>query len=282
MRNLQIPQAMTAAILALVFGGGAGAQTKEAEPAPDYGACPKDHEKWIKERFQSGFLSAYAGQPTIWPPQRYSFHMPILGTSVGYLVPVMAELTRGNQMFLGKQLYGFIFRNDEMIREINPNIMRNLRIAEGVGPFPKDERDWKEGHSSTSANPVTFEFVLPGETVQNWSELVSVQIVSGVSLNVDVGRFVADIEAQHKSKMPGCALVKQQVLSSTPTSVLYEQSLVDCAPFRNEYSIRKAIRGPRTISEVSYAKTSELSDAEKTKWKGIVGKTAMLGDCSLP
>jgi hypothetical protein len=269
-------------LLFSILAGCATPPTKEETAALDYGACPKDHEKWIKERFQSGLISAYAGEPTIWPPQRYSYRDPFLGSTVGYLVPVMADLTRGNRMFLGRQLYGFMFRNGEMVREINPNIMRNLKISTGIGPFPKDERDWKEGHTATSANPIVIEYVLPGETVQNWTELVTLLIVSNVSLNVDATRFAADVEAQHRSRKPGCALVAQRVLSSNPTSVLYEQSLVNCAPFRDEFSIRKAIRGPTTISEVSYAKTSKLTDLEKKKWVEIVGRTVLLDECSKP
>jgi hypothetical protein len=261
---------------------GARAQSKDADAAPDYGACPKNHEKWIKDRFQSGFLTAYAGEPTIWPPQRYSYRDLFSGTVVGYLVPVMAELTRGNPNFIGRQLYGFMFKNDEMVKEINPNAMRSLRISENVGPFPKDEREWKEGHSTKGTNPLTIEYVIPGETVQNWSELVTVQILSNVSLNIDAARFVAAVEKQHRSKTPGCAVVAQRVLASTPTSVMYEQSLVNCAPFRDEFSVRKVIRGPLAISEVSYAKTSELTDEEKKKWLEIVGKTDLMSECSKP
>ncbi len=258
------------------------AQPKEAEATADHGPCPKDYEKWIKERFQSGFLNAYAGEPTIWPPQKYSYRDLLLGNVVGYLVPVMAELTRGNRLFLGKQLYGFLFKNDEMVREINPNIMRSLNIREAVGPFPKDEREWKEGNAATSSNPIIIEYVLPSETVQNWSELITVQIVSNVSLEFDARRFVAEIEKQHKSRKPGCEIISQSVLSSDATSVLYEQSLVNCAPLRNEFSIRKVIRGPRAISEVSYAKASELTDAEKKTWTEIVGKTTLLSACPKP
>lgn len=261
---------------------GAGAQSTDADAAPDHGACPKDHEKWIKERFRSGFLTAYAGEPTIWPPQKYSHRDLFFGTVVGYLVPVLAEQTRGAPASSGRQLYGFMFKNDEMVREIHPNIMRNVRISENIGPFPKDEREWKEGHSTKGSSPITIEYVIPGETVQNWSELVTVQIVSNVSLNIDAARFVVAVEQQHRSKKPGCAVVEQRVLSSTPTSVLYEQSLVNCAPFRDEFSIRKVIRGPLAISEVSYAKTSELTDEEKKKWLEIVGKTDLMSECSKP
>jgi hypothetical protein len=194
----------------------------------------------------------------------------------------MAELTRGNPNFIGRQLYGFMFKNEEMVKEINPNSMRGVRISESIGPFPKDEREWKEGHATKDTNPLTIEYVIPGETVQNWSELITVQILSNVSLNIDAARFVAAVEKQHRSKKPGCAVITQRVLSSTPTSVMYEQSLVNCAPFRDEYSIRKVIRGPLAMSEVSYSKTSELTGEEKKKWSEIVAKTDVMSECSKP
>ena len=235
----------------------------------------------IKDRFQGGLLTAYAGEPIIWPPRQYWYRDPFAGSTLhaGYLVPVMAEQTRGNQLFLGKRLYGFLFRNDELVREINPNIMRSLNVPERVGPFPKDERNWKVGHSSKGSNPLVIEYVLPGETVQNWSELVTVQIVSGVSLDVSAAGFVADMADRNKSGKPGCATVSQQILESTPTEVLYEQTLAGCAPFRDEYSIRKAIRGPRTLTEVSYSRTTAMSDAEKRKWVEIVGRTTSMNAC---
>ncbi len=268
-------------LLLSFLAGCATPPTKEELAALDYGACPRNYEKVIKERFQSGLLSAYAGEPIIWPPRQYWYKDPFAGGTLhaGYLVPVMAELTRGNQLFLGKQLYGFLFKNDELVREINPNIMRSLSIPERVGPFPKDERDWKEGHSSKGANPLILEYVLPGETVQNWSELVTVQIISGVSLNVSAAKFVADMADQHKSRKPGCATVSQKILASTPTEVLYKQALVKCAPFRDEYSIRKAIRGPRSLTEVSYSKTTAMSDFDERKWVEIVGRTTSINEC---
>lgn len=269
-------------ILLLFFlTGCATPPAKEEIAALDYGTCPQNHDKVIKERFQSGPLNAYAGDPIIWPPQKFWHKVPFAGSTLhaGYLVPVMAELTRGNQLLLGKHLYGFLFKNDQLVRVIYPNFMQSLNIPERVGPFPKDERDWKEGHSSLGTNPIVIEYVLPGETVQNWSELVTVQIVSNVSLNVSAAEFVADIAEQHKSRKPGCATVAQRIRASSPTEVLYEQTLAKCAPFRDEYSVRKAIRGPRSLTEVSYSKTTAMTDTEKQKWAEIVGQATSLNEC---
>jgi hypothetical protein len=255
--------------------------TEEEIAGLDYGACPQNHEKVIKERFQSGLLSAYAGEPILWPPQTYWYKDPLVGGTLhaGYLVPVMADLTRGNQLHLGKQLYGFLFKNDELVKEINPSIMQSLTVSESVGPFPKDEREWQEGYSAAQGDQMILEYVLPDETVEDWSELVSVQMLSNVSLDISAGQFVATSAETAKSMEPGCAIVLHTILTSTPTEVLYEQTLAKCAPVRDEYSIRKTIRGPRSLTEVSYSKTSEMTDMEKQKWAGIVGQATSLNEC---
>ena len=41
--------------------------------------------------------------------------------------------------------------------------------------FSLDGRDWSEGYKSSSNGYFVFELVLPGETVHNWSELVTIQ-----------------------------------------------------------------------------------------------------------
>ena len=195
----------------------------------------------------------------------------------GYLVLVMAEQTRGNAQFMGKQLYGFLFKDDELVKTFNPIQMRSLGTRESVGPLPKDERNWKVGHSASHDNQLIEEWVLPEETVQNWSELISVQIFSNVPLHMTPEKIAAGAAELHKKS---CADVSQKVLASSQTELLYEQKTANCAPFRDEYSIRKAIRGPRTMTEVSYATTTVMNDAEKKKWTEIIGRVKLLNECA--
>jgi hypothetical protein len=269
-------------IIAIFLSACVTMPTEEEIAALDYGTCPRNYEVKIKEQFKDGLLTRYSDELIIWPPQQYWYKAPPQEGGqlyAGYLVPTMAEQTLGASLTAGKQLYGFMFKNDQLVTTIIPMMMQNLDINEAVGPFPKDERDWKLGYRKLDANPILFEFVLPGETVQDWSELVSVQIISNVSLNLSVSKFVADVADQRRSTKPGCAIVSQKILASTPTELLYEQTLAKCAPFRDEYSVRKAIRGPRSLTDVSYTKISEMEDAEKRKWAEIVGRTTSINEC---
>lgn len=270
-------------LLPLFFlAGCASLPSKEEITNLDYGTCPQNYEATIKEQFKGKLLTRYSDELNIWPPQKHWYRTsPIKGNRLlaGYLVPVIAEQTFGPNPSAGKQLYGFIFFNDQMIESINPVFMQDHSIKEAVGPIPRDEREWQVGYSNTEGNQVILEYVIAGETVQNWSELVTMQVISNVSPAYSADKFVTDIANQHKSKNPGCTTVSHKILASTPTEILYEQELADCAPYRDEYSIRKAIRGPRTLTEVSYSKTTALSDNEKRKWAEIVGRTTFLNEC---
>jgi hypothetical protein len=267
--------------LSVVVAGCATPPNKEELAALDYGACPQNYEAKIKERFQSGVLVAYSGEPIIWPPQRYWYKAPPIEGSklyAGYLVVVMVDQKRGSPQLQGKQLYGFLFKDDELVKKLDPMQMYSLGTQEAVGPIPKDERDWKVGHSAHNKNQLIEEWVLPGETVQNWSELISLQIYRNVSLEVTPEKVVAIAAQLHKKT---CSDVSQKAHSSSPTELLYEQTTRNCAPIRDEYSIRKTIRGPRTMTEVSYAKTTVMNDAEKKKWTEIVGRAKFLNECAL-
>jgi hypothetical protein len=270
-----------ALFLSAVVAGCATPPTKEELAALDYGACPRNYEAKIKEHFQSGLLVAYSGEPVIWPPQKYWYKAPPLEGSklyAGYLVVVMVDQKRGSPQLQGKRLYGFLFKDDELVKKLDPMQMNFLGTQEAVGPIPKDERDWKVGHSAHNENQLIDEWVLPGETVQNWSELISVQIARNVPLNVTPEQLVAIANQLHKKT---CADVSQKVLNSSSTELLYEQTTRNCAPIRDEYSIRKSIRGPRTMTEVSYTRTTVMNDAEKKKWTEIVGRAKFLTECAL-
>ena len=267
-------------LLNVLLSGCASPPTKDELAALEYGECPQNYEAKIKDEFKGGLLVAYASEPIIWPPQKYWYRAPMNSKlDAGYLVIVMADQTRGAPELLGRKLYGFLFKDDEIIRKLAPTQMYYLGIEEGVGPIPRDEREWTQGFSDGNASQVIVEFVPPGQTVQNWSELVTLQMFRNISLDMLPETVVAASGEMHKNKQPGCAVVSQETLASSPTEMLYAQTLASCAPMRDEYSIRKSIRGPRTISEVSYSTTTEMTEAEKEKWTEIVGRTRLLSSC---
>jgi hypothetical protein len=78
-----------------------------------------------------------------------------------------------------------------------------------------DSRPWKLGWKNATAISITHEYILPGQTVERWSELVTTQQFG----NLKPETFAANMIRELKS-LP--ANPKTNIISSTPDSVLYE------------------------------------------------------------
>ena len=203
----------------------------------------------------------------------------VAGLIAGYLVVAQVEQTRGSPHWLGKRLYGFIFHDDKLIRKLNPDAMRWVRIPQDIGPIAMDERGWQVGHEAENDRQSLVEFVLPGETVNNWSELYTMQVIHGVPLHLGAADMIMTDENAETVRLPSCTVIEQEMLSQTATEVLYTQTLSQCAPMRDEYSVRKILRGPTTITEVSWSKTSPITDEERRRWTGLLGQVSFLSNC---
>jgi hypothetical protein len=277
---------LTAFFALILIAGCVTPPTKEEIANLDYGSCPNTHLEKIKSHFQSGLLTAYEGEPVVWPPRKFWYqsvdHSSPLDLGklyAGYLVPVMANKTRGltdTQFPVGEQIYGFLFKNDELVKLISPVTMAQLTISEQFGPLPTDKRDWKIGNSGGKGNQSIVEWVIQGESVQNWSELITLQTFAHVPLKITPEYLAKGAESSFKKR---CARVTQTTLFTTRTEIIVERAASECAPSRDEYAIEKYIRGPYTIHHVAYAKTVPLNDTERQKWTALIKRATIFGDC---
>lgn len=259
----------------------ASAPTPEELANLDYGTCPGTHEATIRAYFQNKLLppTMYEGEPVLWPPKRFYIKMsPLLGGELisGYLVLAAQQQTFGPDASQGLHLWGFVFRGDELVKRLDPAIIESISLESGVGPVPLDERDWDEGHSASQGGQSVAEYVLPGESVQGWSELVTVQAIRGLGLQVTPEKLYDATLAEAKKT---CRDPSSRVIASSATELLFEEDMVHCAPLRDEYAIRKFIRAPNAMFMMHYAKSSPLSAEDKAKWTELVGRSHVLGDC---
>ena len=253
--------------------------TKEEIANLDYGSCPTGYKEKIKSHFEGGLLVAYSGDPIIWPPRKQWYkESPLKGGKLlaGYLVPVTANMTRGAPQLLGHREYGFLFKNGEVITKLEPLQMQYLNLYDAVGPIPKDDRKWKKGHSTVNKKQVIIEWVPPGETVQNWSELVTMHIIRNTSRTLTPLKL-AEITKEEFKKT--CANVTQKIISITTNSALIERTTTSCAPARDEYSIIKIVNGLRSTTLITYASTSQFSKADREKWIKLVDNAQLMNEC---
>ncbi|MGH8640729.1 MAG: hypothetical protein ACRET6_03400, partial [Burkholderiales bacterium] len=145
-----------------------------------------------------------------------------------------------------------------------------------VGPIPKDERDWKIGHSQQKGNLSLSEWVVPGETVQGWTELITLEMYANAPAHLTLDQYLS---VKTESVRKQCANVTEQVISKGPLEAIVERSLLSCAPLRDEYHVAKVLLGPRAMTNVVYARTTPFDSDTRAKWLEIVTKTRMMGDC---
>jgi len=231
----------------------------------------------MKERFSSGFLTSYAGEPVVWQGDRFWWQDPPQAGGrffAGHLVVALAHQSFGRPDFQGQRLYAFIVHNGKIVKEFSPSLMNRVPIKEMVGPLPFDDRKWEVGDRQDEDTRTATRYVLPGETVERWTERVTLQTTTRVAEDLTLDTMLMQSEVAL-----GCAVVERNVLKSTPTAVLVEQTLAQCASAPDRHTIRKLIRGPRSANEVAYARIAPFSEADRAKWTALVDRTVWGSPC---
>jgi hypothetical protein len=251
------------------------------EPAElDYGACPRDYEATVRAYFQDGWLppTRYKPELVIWPPQRiktrWAKTLPPGQLVWGYLVTVEADQTLGETQGLG--LYGFLFRGQELVKQIDPPSMSMLAIDSEVAPVPLDERSWEEVTIRTGDTASLFEWVPSGESLKTWTELITMRADRDIPLEASVEWVYQAAERDAKRL---CSASKRTILFSSPTELLYQEDMVDCLPYRDQYWINEIIRAPKAVFRTSYAKLTPFSAEELEKWQKLVGGVHLVREC---
>ena len=128
-----------------------------------------------------------------------------------------------------------------------------------------DSRKWKLGWSAPpSASMLMQEFVLDGETVENWTELVTVQFFPGMQKIVSQEVFIAGQKLQLLKLCP--SLVWNNIRVSDRDS-MYEWSVKGCSGIKDQSEIARVARTDEGIHVWHYAvKKEEIPIATREEW----------------
>src|SRR5262245_37224805 len=96
-----------------------------------------------------------------------------------------------------------------------------LLILSGIAPANAqtpgfDGRGWAVGHRQSNGTQTLIEFVLPGQNVENWRELVTSQVFSRA---VPLASFVERLRA---SLSQGCPSLVWNVIRQEEKTLIYE------------------------------------------------------------
>jgi len=116
--------------------------------------------------------------------------------------------------------------------------------------FEGDERVWDIGYNAGDQVQRVTEFVRPGQTVENWTELVTSQTFNKA---FDLVSVEDQIAAHRKDLVARCPGSTVEVIRQTPDGVIYESNLVNCEQGADEHSLVRILDGTYNRFFVHYA-----------------------------
>ncbi len=140
-------------------------------------------------------------------------------------------------------------------------------------PFLAEET-WEIAHSAEDATQRVQEFVRPGQNVDNWTELVTVQTFNK---KVDWGSIDDMLSKQRKNLVSRCPGSTLNVVRREATSLLYESNIINCSEGRDEQSIGKLLDGRNNRFLIIYGIRSPMSmtAAQRKEWIDKLSETSI-------
>jgi hypothetical protein len=142
--------------------------------------------------------------------------------------------------------------------------------ASAQAQTPKfDGRGWKVGNQQRNTQQVLTEYVLPGQTVDNWKELVT----STVFLQaVPMARLVDRI---HASMAQGGPSLVWNMISQDDKTAVYEFWDQGCGGFEATHELDRVRIEPSGMYRLAYAVKTKapLPEAKRKEWLAIFGQT---------
>ncbi len=131
--------------------------------------------------------------------------------------------------------------------------------------FAFDSREWELGDQSADHQTAIREYVLRGQTVQNWSELVTSLYMKG-----DVA-LRDQFEQYRRGLSRDCPSLRLSIIDESVQSLIFEWQMDGCEGQPAQHEIRRFTRVKTGILSLSFVeKTRELSAEKRATWISII------------
>lgn len=110
--------------------------------------------------------------------------------------------------------------------------------------------------------PFIMEYVPDGQTLDNWSQLLTIQYFGPVAITPHV------LMEQARDRMQArCPNVFWKIIGQDAGSVLYEWRVSQCPALTDQHEVARLMRGIDGLHRIAYvAKVTELSQPQRDKW----------------
>lgn len=131
-----------------------------------------------------------------------------------------------------------------------------------------DEWAWEIGHNSEDQVQRFVEFVRPGQTVENWTELVTLHTFNKAV--VDVGSVKAQFAMHQRDIAIRCPGSTAEIIRELSDGILYEARIVNCKQGSDEHTLARILDGTSNRFIVQYAirETEAMTPERRTEWIG--------------
>lgn len=136
-----------------------------------------------------------------------------------------------------------------------------------------DQREWKVGYNSEQAGQRITEFIIPGETVETWTELVTTQAFPGAQKRMGVEDLMRRAK---KATLDDCPGAMWKVIEQHEDEILYESQTTNCRSLADEYEVAKIIKGNAAIHRVAYdARKITVPEEKRIQWRELIRKARL-------
>jgi hypothetical protein len=130
--------------------------------------------------------------------------------------------------------------------------------------FKTDERDWQVGFQNQAGNQAIAQFVLPGESVKEWTDMITINTFSGLTEEDIIKKYS---EFSRKTIVEKCREVDWKVIAENKDSSLYVWTAKGCGGWPDQSEVVRALRGKQGLYIMHYgSRTLPLPLSRRDEW----------------
>lgn len=124
---------------------------------------------------------------------------------------------------------------------------------------------WRVGHNDENPAQRVQEWVRPGQTVEAWTELITIQTFNKA---FEVGSVDEQMSAATQAIAQDCPGSSFETLNRFADGVLYEARVVNCPEGADEHIVARVIDGQdnRFVVQYSVREAVTMTDDRRTEW----------------
>ena len=141
-----------------------------------------------------------------------------------------------------------------------------------------DNREWELGYNAENNQEGIQEYVLKGETVNNWSELITVQAFFGLQKKTTPEQFMDSMIKRLKEISPNLA---SRVIRKGDKEVIFDWEVKNTPGQADQYEIDRVISGSEAIWHLHYAtKKLPVSSDKRSEWIDLLSASNLQAEHS--